>query len=167
MEFYNQARIDYWTTGKFELRYDTSSDRIACVSDARLKQINRLTIHGRIESYIFTSGAWSCSKLCKQAGIPRDTVTEGACPDVAIHGMGEEAQRAALRGGFILCGPSCRNGCANHNFVNHGVDADVEKEQALFGWVGLTKEELIAMLRWYKMVVAPHGDEEILRWFEL
>jgi hypothetical protein len=162
VKIYKQARMDYWSTGRFELHFDTSKDRIACVSDARLKQINHLTIHGRIESYIFTSGAWSCSKLYKQDGIPRHSVTKGTCPDAAIHGMGEEAPRAALRGGYILCDSNCRNHYIKHNFVNVGADADLEKEQKDLGWVGLTKDELMVMLRWYTMVVKPHREEKIL-----
>ena len=69
------------TAGRFEVHCDTPEHLIECPLDAQLRQINDIKMYGRTESYIFASGVWKCTGLCRlvSEGDVVSLATRGPC----------------------------------------------------------------------------------------
>lgn len=134
---------------------NTPEDLVGCMLDVNLRQITHLKIYGRSESYIFASGVWACTRLCRLS-LGNDvvsTVARGPCPDRTIYEPRPDSYTTVqVRGTYSFCDYSCSNAniCGNHSFVSVGLDRDVEKAQVDLEWDGLTTKELVGMLRWYR-----------------
>lgn len=162
IQIYKQAYAEYWPTGRFEISYDVTNEGLRCIGDSKLQQLNYLKIHGGRVSYIFVSGVWNCTKLCKSEITEDISISMGRCPKNAVQESNfdprtatAQPQRKVIHWAYWSTDDDDDDGdYDNHQaFWNGGAGAGIEKLQKACGWIGLRKSELKAMLAWFKMAV--------------